>query len=186
MGRTVLIALWALAALLPMPVCAQSTSETEARLWIDSNVIAPVEGIWEYPEDGARVIIKADPSNPGTFTISVLSTPDCRLQKGDIIGRLYPSVDTRQFRLQQFSRKDRIQFCGPLDCVAILSSDGESIRVKSPKVKIKVNINTLLPRFWRLLRMTVDNPADDLPVGLVKVYPGYDHNGSMRRTPRIL
>lgn len=186
MARASMMAVYTLTALLSMSVCAQSPAEKEAREWIDSGVTVPVEGIWEYPEDGARVLIKADPTQPGTFTITVLSTPDCRLNKGDMIGRLHSSIDARQFRLQQYSRKDRLNLTGLLDCVAVLSSDGESIRVKSPKLKLKVNINTLLPRFWRLLRMTVNTPADDLPVGLVKVYPGYDHNGSLRRKPRIL
>lgn len=176
----------ALILLISVPTYAFFPSEADIRDWCDSNVLSPVEGIWEYPEDGARVLIMVDPTHPGTFTISVISTPDCRLEYGDMIGRLHPTVDSKQFRLEQFTHKDKLTLSKAEQCAATLSSDGESLRVKSPKLKFKVNINTLLPRFWRMVRVSYDNPVDKLPAGLVKVYPGYDHNGSLRRKPRIL
>lgn len=165
---------------------AQILTETEARAWCDTGVLAPVEGIWEYPSDDVRVVIKSDSSEPGTFAISILDTPDCRLQPGDVIGRLYPTADSRQYRLEQKTRVDPFGLIHPKDCAASLSADGESLNVKSPKVKLKIMPYTLLPRFWRIIRVSEKNPADDLPVGLVKVYPGYDRNGSLRRKPRIL
>lgn len=169
-----------------LPLLAFFPDEKEARAWCDSSNLNPVEGIWEYPEDGARVVIQADPTAPGSFSITILNTPDCRLETGDVIGRLRPSVDARQFRLEQFTRRDKLSFNRPEECQAILSADGETIRVKSPKFKLKININTLLPRFWRIARVSYKNPVEDIPAGLVKVYPGYDHNGSLRRKIRVL
>lgn len=171
---------------LAVPTYAFFSSESEIRDWCDTNVLAPVEGIWEYPEDGARVLIKADPSHPGSFTITIIHTPDCRLEFGDVIGRLHPTVDANQFRLEQWTHKDKSIFTKAENCAAILSNDGESLRVKSPKLKFKINLNTLLPRFWRIVRVSYDDPADKLPAGLIKVYPGYDHNGSLRRKIRVL
>lgn len=165
---------------------AQRFSEENARIWCDNNPLHEIEGIWEYPEDNARVLIQADKNVPGAFSLTVISTPDCRLSPGDVIGRLYPSVDSRQFRLEQWTRKDNLSLIKPHDCTATLSSDGESIRVKSAKLKFKINPNILLPRFWRIVRFSFNNPVDELPAGLVKIYPGYDHNGSLRRKIRIL
>lgn len=165
---------------------AETFSEKEARQWCDTSPLSPVEGIWEYPEDGARVLIQEDDAKPGTFTISIISTADCRLQPGDVIGRLYPTIDTRQYRLEQMTRKNKLSFTNPFDCTATLSSDKESLQVRSPKVSFKINLNTLLPRFWRIVRLSVKNPTEDLPAGLIKIYPGYDHNGSLRRKIRIL
>lgn len=165
---------------------AQALTEKEARHWCDVGALSPVEGIWEYPEDGARVLIQEDITKPGTFTISIISTADCRLQPGDIIGRLYPSVDPRQFRLEQMTRKGKFSLMNPFDCTATLSADKESLQVKSPKITFRINLNTLLPRFWRILRFSFKNPTDELPAGLIKIYPGYDHNGSMRRKVRVL
>ena len=161
-------------------------SESAIREWCDTGVLNPAEGIWEYPDDGARVCIQADPKYPGSYTIYIISTPDCRLEYGDIIGRLHPTVDSRQFRLEQFTHKDKLSLTKAEQCAAALSADGESLRVKAPKLKLKINVHTLLPRFWRVVRVSYDNPADKLPAGLVKVYPGYDHNGSLRRKTRIL
>lgn len=169
-----------------LPLFAYFPNEKEARLWCDTNVLSPVEGIWEYPEDGARVMIQGDPTSPGTYTITVLTTPDCRLETGDVIGSLHPSIDSHQFRMVQYTHREKFSFKKQVECRAILSADGEILRVKAPKMKLKVNLNTLLPRFWRLIRVSYDNPAEDIPAGLVKVYPGYDHNGSLKRKTRVL
>lgn len=184
--RAIFFLLIAFTSLFPLRAKADSPVEDQARRWCDDNVLSQVEGIWEYPEDGARVLIKSDPAIPGSFTLMVLSTPDCRLEPGDIIGRLYGSVDPKQFRLNQSTRKDKSVLTRFCDCMAVLSADGETLRVKSPNLKLKINLNTLLPRFWRVVRLSVDNPASELPAGLIKIYPGYDHNGSMRRQKRVL
>ncbi len=169
-----------------MQAFSSSIFENEARIWCDNFATNPIEGIWEYPDDNTRVIIKPDSEVPGAFTLTVISSPDCRLSPGDVIGRLYPSIDSRQFRLEQSTNKTNFELLKPHDCLAILSADAESIRVKSRKLKFRINPSTLLPRFWRIVRFSVDNPTDDLPAGLIKIYPGYDHNGSLRRKIRIL
>lgn len=176
----------ALIFILSVSTYAFFPSESDIRKWCDTGILSPVEGIWEYPDDGARVCIQADPTSPGCFSITVISTPDCRLEYGDVIGKLHPTVDSRQFRLEQWTRKDNLIFSKAEQCAASLSADGESLRVKSPKLKLKINLNTLLPRFWRIVKVSYDDPTDKLPAGLVKVYPGYDHNGSLRRKIRIL
>ncbi|MDE6290652.1 MAG: hypothetical protein K2M16_03885 [Muribaculaceae bacterium] len=176
----------AVISLISLPIHAFFPSESDIRHWCDTGILTPVEGIWEYPEDGTRVCIQSDPTSQGSFSLTVISTPDCRLEYGDVIGRLHPTVDSRQFRLEQFTHRDKLRLIKAEQCAATLSADGESLRVKSPKLKFKININTLLPRFWRVVRVSYDDPADKLPAGLVKVYPGYDHNGSLRRKIRIL
>lgn len=181
-----LIMVSAVISLMSLPMHAFFPSESDIRHWCDTGILSPVEGIWEYPEDGTRVCIQSDPTSTGAFSISVISTPDCRLDYGDVIGRLYPTVDSRQFRLEQFTRKDKLNFTKAEQCAATLSTDGESLVVKSPKLKFKINLNTLLPRFWRVVRVSYEDPTDKLPAGLVKVYPGYDHNGSLRRKIRVL
>lgn len=178
----------ALATLLSLSLLgfAGNISDEEAKAWCDNNAIHQIEGIWEYPDDNTRVLIQADKNVPGSFSMTVLSSPDCRMATGDIIGRLYPSVDAKQFRLKHATGKDKLNLSDSQDCVAILSSDGEAIRVKTSKIKFKINPSVLLPRFWRIVRFSIDNPTDDLPAGLVKLYPGYDRNGSLHRKIRIL
>lgn len=175
-----------LAALAFSSYAAVPVSEAESRVWCDETSLSPVEGIWEYTSEDIKVLVKEDPMARGVFSIYVIDTPDCRLEPGDVIGKLHSTVDSRQFRLEQMTRKGPLGLFQPKDCAASLSSDGESLRVKSPKVKLKIMPYTLLPRFWRLIRLSEKNPTEDLPVGLVKIYPGYDRNGSLRRKPRIL
>lgn len=175
-----------LIAISSMTFESKASSEDEARLWCDNNMLQDIEGIWEYPDDNTRVLIQADNKIPGAFSMTVISSPDCRIDSGDVIGRLYPSLDSKQFRLEQWTKKIDLSLIKPFDCTAVLSSDGETLRIKSPKLKFKINPSTLLPKFWRLIKISVSNPADDLPAGLIKIYPGYDHNGSLKRKIRIL
>ncbi|MDE6561544.1 MAG: hypothetical protein K2K75_09200, partial [Muribaculaceae bacterium] len=110
----------AMISMISLPTFAFFLSEEEIRDWCDTNALSPVEGIWEYPEDGARVLIQSDPTHPGTYSISVISTPDCRLEYGDVIGRLHPTVDAKQFRLEQWTHKDKSIFSKAENCAATL------------------------------------------------------------------
>lgn len=186
MLRTKIIIASALVFLTSMPTLAFFPSEKEAWEWCDSGMLTAVEGIWEYPDDGTAVLIMSDEAYPGSYSITILSTPDCRLQYGDIIGRLYPSADARQFKLEQYTGIEKLSLASLLKCQASLSADGEAIRVTAPKFKLRISPNSILPKFLRLVRLTYSNPADNVPAGMVKVYPGYDHNGSLKRKTRVL
>ncbi|MDE6510925.1 MAG: hypothetical protein K2L00_02355, partial [Muribaculaceae bacterium] len=108
----------AVISLMSLPTHAFFPSESDIREWCDTGIISPLDGIVEYPDDGARVCIQADPTAPGSFSITMINTPDCRLEYGDVIGRLHPTIDSRQFRLEQFTRKDRLSFTKAEQCAA--------------------------------------------------------------------
>lgn len=165
---------------------AQYLTDREAREWCDKNATEAIEGIWEYPEDNTRVLIRRDRFSSGEYSITVISTPDCRLVPGDVIGRLHVSADPRKFKLEQSTKKEGAFLLKPSDCLATLSADGESIKVKSTKLKFRISPTTLLPKFWRMVRISISTPTDEIPSGMIKIYPGYDHNASMRRKIRIL
>lgn len=155
----------------------------------DSSPLDPVEGVWLYPDDNVTVLVLRRESSEQSFTeydLTVVSSSDCRLSPGDLLGRLTASADPSRFRLTLFTVRKDASLTLPGECLATLDVLKEALFVQSRKLKIRIGINTLLPRFWRIAKVSVDNPLDRLQPGMVRIYPSYDGNGSSRRKPRYL
>lgn len=158
-----------------------------ARDFCDSSPLDEIEGIWYYVEDDVKVLVRRNTLDDSVYDIQVVETPDCRLRPGELLGKMHVSADPRQFRMSLFTNRSKGGLLSDeRECLAVLGKDGESLRIKGKKYKISLRSLYLLPRFWRMVRVVVDNPLDDLPRGLVKIYPSYDGNGSTRRSPRYL
>lgn len=146
-------------------------SMEEARLYCDRNELEEPEGIWEFPEDETRVLVIRDPGKAGTFDIIILSTPDCRLEPGERIGSLRQSADNRKFHLSLFARRNFGILSDLHSCLAELKEKDNSLFIHPRKIKISFRSLWFLPRFWRSLRIRIEDPAADIPHGLVRVYP---------------
>lgn len=161
-----------------------------AREICDNTPLDNVEGVWLYPDDHVTVLIIRD-NDTGTqasqrYLIIAVESDDCSIKPGETIGWLETSADPRKLKMQLFTKRSNNILASPAECLATLSSDGESISVRGKKLKLKLNPMSLLPRFWRIARLNVDNPLDKLDPGMIKIYPSYDGNGSSRRKPRYL
>lgn len=162
-------------------------SPQSARQYCDSSPLDNVEGIWNFIDDGVEVLIRAvDDSQLTTYEIISLKSRDKSLRTGAVIGYMIPTADSSKFRMFLYTKTSGKGILSPKECAATLSEDKYSISVKSQGVKIKLNLIGLLPRFWRLIKMQIDNPAGELPKGFIKTYPSYDGNGSSLREPRYL
>lgn len=157
-----------------------------ARQWCDATVLAGPEGIWEFPEDETTVLVSRSSNRKGFYDIFVISTPDCRLHAGDLLGELRNSVDRNKFRLSLFCRRKDNLLTDSRECLATLSDDGYAMHIAGKKYKISLRNIYILPKFWRMVRVSVDNPLDKLPEGMVKVYPSPDGNDSRRGEIRVL
>ena len=56
-------------------------------------------------------------------------------------------------------------------CMAEYIEKDDAILTHPVKLKISVRTMWFLPKFWRSLKIAVDNPAAALPHGLVRIYP---------------
>lgn len=129
------------------------------------------EGVWEFVEDEAQVLIRRAPLGGKGYDIIVISTSDCRLHAGDIIGHMNPSSKKGKYRLSLHTSRVKSILSGTRDCVAEYSDNDDSILVHPVKLKISMRTMWFLPKFWRSLRFSFSNPAADLPEGLVRIYP---------------
>ena len=158
-----------------------------------------VEGVWLYPDDKITVLILNDQNDKGrnvfpSYTISVIETSDARLHPGEIIGKLHATPDENVFKIELSTEKKNELLLKPVSCLATLSKDADIFTIKKQKApfkgRINFNFNRLLPGFWKIVSMGISqvNNGSSVtpPVGMIKIYPSYDGNGSSRRKIRYL
>ncbi|MCH5241868.1 MAG: hypothetical protein J1F67_05545 [Muribaculaceae bacterium] len=157
-----------------------------------------VEGIWLYPDDNVTVMILNDNEYSGSqlpsYSISVVETSDARLHPGEIIGKLNATVDSYAYKIELSTEKKNDLLLKPKSCIATLSKDGDTFIIKKQKAPFKgrlnFNLNRLLPGFWKIVSIGVsqNNYSNSIQhsVGMVKIFPSYDGNGSSRRKIRYL
>ena len=169
----------------------------EARLICDTIPLESPEGIWIYPDDHVTVLVLKARTISGSslpvYNIRVVESDDCSLAPGDMIGTISASPKQSEFSISLFTERKNGILSKPGECLASISSDGETMiikRKKSPfKLRLSLNLSRLLPGFWKIVRIgasSQSSPNSDPPVGMVKIYPSYDGNGSSKRKPRYL
>lgn len=144
---------------------------TSAKNYCDNKTIDDLEGIWEFPDDETDVMICRSQWEKHSYDIIVLSSPDCRLGADSVIGHASRSADANKFKVSLYTRISSDAFSMPGDCLGELSADGNSLMFHPKKIKFSLRSISILPKFWRMIRVKVDNPLDRLARGLVKIYP---------------
>ncbi len=129
------------------------------------------EGIWEFAGDETQVLIKKETRGGKGYDIIVISTPDCRLSPGETIGNIQPSAKKGKYRMKLYVSRKMGTFSDSRTCIAEYIEKDDVILTHPVKLKISVRTMWFLPKFWRSLKISVDNPAASLPHGLVRIYP---------------
>ena len=154
-----------------LAAAADISDEGAARAYCDAAPLLRIEGIWEFPSDGTRVLIRRTGPDTKGCDIILLSSPDCRLLPGETIGALTPAAEAGRFRLSLCRRRSQGILSDPAHCAAKLSSSGNSLTINPRKLKLRLGTLWFLPRFWRALRLSVSDPEGQLTDGLVRLYP---------------
>lgn len=167
------ILLWMVAMLVWLPVSAQTAISdiVAAREWCDANMLHRVEGIWEFPEDETTVLVCRSNITPHRYDIIVVSSPDTRLTPGETVGYLHESADSDKFEMALYRTKLEGTLKEPGKCLATLRDNDNSIVAQGRKAKFSLRTWSILPSFWRMVRMSVNDPLENLPKGMLRVYP---------------
>ena len=145
-----------------------------AQEWCDRTGLRRIEGIWEFPDDHTRVLVRRRTDVEMEYDIVAVDSPDCRLKPGDTVGFVKESPDPAKFEFYLYRTKSMGKFHDLGKCLARLSSDGNAIYVSASRLKATLRSLTFLPKFWRSVRISVDRPAEDIPKGMVRIYPAAD------------
>ena len=165
----------------------------------DEMPLEGVEGVWVYPDDGVTVMILRESEGEAriafpAYAITVVETSDARLHPGEKIGTLRGTSKEKVYEIELSTERKNDILLKPKSCLATLSAQNEALLItkqKAPfKGRINFNFSRLLPGFWKIVSVGVSQnsttPGATPPVGMVKVYPGYDGNGSTKREVRYL
>ena len=165
----------------------------------DELPLETIEGIWLYPDDNVTVLILNDQTDQGrnvfpSYSISVVDTSDARLHPGEVIGNLRATPELNVFKIELSTEKKNDLLLKPKSCLANLSKEGDTFTIKKQKApfkgRVNLNFNRLLPRFWKIVSVGINQSGTgnsvSPPIGMIKIYPSYDGNGSSRRKIRYL
>lgn len=187
--RAVVSLLFALVA----PIAAARTDVppyadiASARQWCDTAQLHRIEGVWEFPEDGLRVLVVSSPGGIGCdYEMRVIGSFGTKLGPGELIGKISRTSHPDKFRLEMRRMGKNPLSAKWTPCAATLTASDAALDVATRSRKFTFNPLGLLPYFWRVARMRASDPAAALPHGLIRVYPSYDGNGSSMFNPRYL
>lgn len=142
-----------------------------ARDWCDRSMLQAMEGIWEFPADETKVLVKQSPTSSRCYDIIVIESPDTRLIPGEMIGTLSESVVSSKFELDLCRNRVKGILSNPGRCMAQYLADEDALVISERKLKILLSPRWLLPSFWRSIRVNLKRPANELPKGMVRIYP---------------
>ncbi len=145
--------------------------EQAAREYCDRTPLLRIEGIWEFPADGTRVLLRKAANSSHSCDIVLLSSPDCRLTPGEVIGSISPAPEQGRFRISLCRKRSNGILTDPGHCAAKLSASGNSITIKPRRLKLGLRTMWFLPKVWRTLRISLSDPEGELPDGLIRIYP---------------
>lgn len=155
-----------------LDMAAESISDMgRAREWCDGAMLRRVEGIWEFPDDETRVLIRRENGTSNRYEIILVESADTRLQPGEKIGWLQASPIPTKFEMELYRNRKGNILSDPGHCMAELNETDDALLVSGRKFKFSLASRWFLPSFWRALRVSSSNPLDKLPHGMVRIYP---------------
>ncbi|MDE7437065.1 MAG: hypothetical protein K2M93_01135 [Muribaculaceae bacterium] len=170
----------AIAAISVFPgFCNAKTTEVAAldyglaQKYCDTSELTGPEGIWQFPDDETTVLLRRHPHSASKFEIFVIESPDCRLNPGEKLGELHSSADSSKFKLNLYTSRKTGILTDSRSCSAELKENGDAFIMHPLKLKISLRTMWFLPRFWRSLRINIENPSASVPYGLIRLYPRY-------------
>ena len=125
--------------------------EGRAREYCDSALLHRIEGIWEYPDDETRVLVKRASDSGHSYEIILLESPDCRVSSGDVIGHIRATANPVKYEMSIFRTVTDHTLGNPGKCVAELDEKNGAIYVTGRKLKFRLRNLWFLPRFWRMI-----------------------------------
>lgn len=182
----------ALIALAPAPAARAftPTSVQEAQEWFTTNSSHGVEGIWEFTEDRVQVaIIRSNFDELPEYDLIVVDSYNGTLLPGSTLGCLSASAKSGEYKLKLSTRHStRLKSNNFRECKANIGEDGYSMTITPVKGKLRITFSpmTILPNFWRVLKINERENRDLPAAGFIKIFPSYDGNGSSRFSPRTL
>lgn len=169
-----LTAQWALAGVPQSTVVLPGIDEATMKAKFAETDMQQMEGIWEYPNEEMKLAIERYKGEKNiAYRIVLLASADLELIPGTVVGYIARSAVANKFQLWIYTERSKVGLKSPLECVATLSADGNSLTFDPPhyKVKVRLNLARFFSKIFRGVSVTPEKVEEKLPVGFRKVFP---------------
>ncbi len=160
-----------------MLICVAAATVSHAQTWnqaaIDSALTSHhlniIEGVWQFPDDGARLLILRSTST--TYEIILLDSPRLDVRPGIVIGKAKVTPTSRTYDAELSSNPSGDKSLRKSTSKLVVTPGG-MLRLSPYSQGYSISFRRWIPYLFRLTFKRTDKP-DGLN-GAVKVYPLQD------------
>ena len=140
--------------------------EATVKARFDGKVPATLEGLWYYPDERLTLVVeRLEPergSRAEVYRLVVVDSEDSAINPGTVAGYAERAAQPDQLRLRLYSAVVEERLTMPIECLATVDDECNSIKVEKPKLQVRwsVNLARFLPSIFDGIRIYphVDSP----------------------------
>ena len=121
--------------------------ERSAELKLKNTFADNLEGIWYYPEEDMTLAIERVDSERSdksvVYQIVVCECEDLSVDIGSVAGYLETTAMPDEFKLWLYSGFDGDILAYPIECLATMTADNQSLKIDKPKIRASVSVNIM-------------------------------------------
>lgn len=160
-------------------ICMAVAFTANATIWdqdsikdaLSNHVLEPIEGVWQFPDDGARLLILR--STATTYSIILLDSPRMDVRPGITIGKAKITPSPRTYDAELSNSPSGDKSLRKSTTKLVVTPEG-MLRFSPYSQGVSVSFRRWIPYFLRLTFRRTDKP-DGLE-GAIKVFPIDDTN----------
>ena len=131
-------------------------------------LLDPIEGVWQFPDDGASVVIVRDKSS--TFDIFLLDSPCLDVKPGTLIGSAVITPKKNYYDGELKPRDLGEKFKLGSQSVTFTVNDGGTLSIRPYSTGYKVSLRRWFNYFFKVSVVSNNSRPKDLD-GAKRVYP---------------
>lgn len=161
----------------------------QGKEWCDTTVLDAMEGIWYLPEDQIYILMRRDtPATIAGYTLTVLTALDANCLSGETIGFLKPTASDKTFTASLPTKRKGGKPSDFKSCMLTLADNGNALIISATSSPLKFSFTplSLLPHFWKMVRLSFQPQQLKTYKGMVKVYPDQPDGNPNKRNPLFL
>ena len=140
--------------------------EATVKARFEGSVPATLEGLWYYPDERLTLVVERIEPERGSraevYRLVVVDSEDTAINPGTVAGYAERAAQPDQLRLRLYSAVVGDRLTMPIECLATVDDECNSIKVEQPKLQVRwsVNLARFLPSIFDGIRIYphVDSP----------------------------
>lgn len=155
------------------------TTADSVRTRMAAMPLCPLEGLWRMAGDGALVAVESycvpelpRSRQPSTFRMVMVKSPQRHIRPGTVIGHLVSTVRPGVYEARIYTAvAERTGLDIPGEFLLTLDDNGVRLTFSRRKVRVRLNLNVMLPYMFRSMVRVRRDPRPEGLDGAIKVFP---------------